>query len=97
MVTEVTFKFPECQKWKVSGSSLFLFLFSHSGKDDNCNVCEYLSCITQAILEKVAAVLGRAYFFAVLSADGSQARKTGSDKELVMVRVERNGKIVFLI
>ena len=68
-------------------SSLFLFLFSHSGKDDTRNVREYLSCITQAIQEKVATVLASGHFFAVLS-DGSQARKTGSDKELVMVRVE---------
>ena len=68
-------------------SSLFQFLFSHSGKDDTRNVREYLSCITQAIQEKVAAVLASGHFFAVLS-DGSQARKTGSDKELVMVRVE---------
>ena len=73
-----------------------MFLFSHSGKDDTRNVREYLSCITQAIQEKVAAMLASAHFFAVLS-DGSQARKTRSDKELVMARVERNGKIVFLI
>ena len=77
-------------------SSLFQFLFSHSGKDDTRNVREYLSCITRVIQEKVAAVLASGHFFAVLS-DGSQARKTGSDKELVMVRVERNGKIVFLM
>ena len=73
-----------------------MFLFSHSGKCDSHNIREYLSCITQAIQEKVAAVLASAHFFAVLS-DGSQARKTRSDKELVMARVERNGKIVFLI
>ena len=72
-----------------------MFLFSHSGKDDTRNVREYLSCITQAIQEKVAAMLASAHFFAVLS-DGSQARKTRSDKEPFMVRVERNGKIVFL-
>ena len=73
-----------------------LFHFSHSGKDDTSNVHEYLPCITQAIQEKVAALSASAHFFAVLS-NGSQAHKTGSDKELVMVRVERNGKIVFLM
>ena len=73
-----------------------MFLFSHSGKCDSHNIREYLSCITQAIQEKVAAVLASAHFFAVLS-DGCQAGKTGSDKELVMVPVERNGKIVFLM
>ena len=72
-----------------------MFLFSDSGKGDSRNVREYLSCITQAIQEKVAAMLASAHFFAVLS-DGSQAQKTRSDKEPFMVRVERNGKIVFL-
>ena len=52
-----------------------MFLFSHSGKDDTCNVHEYLSCITQAIVEKVAAMLASAHFFAVLSG-GGQAQKT---------------------
>ena len=52
--------------------------------------------ITQTIQERVAALLASAHIFVVLS-DGSQAQKIGSDKELVMVRVERNGKIVCLI
>ena len=80
----------------VPGSGLFLFLFSHSGKDDTCNVREYLSRITQAIQEKVVVVVAGAHFFATLS-DGSQAQKTGSEKELVMVCVERNGKVLFLM
>lgn len=29
--------------------------------------------------------------------DGSQARKTGSEKELIMVRVERNGIPFYLV
>ena len=37
-------------------------------------------------------MLASSNFFAILS-DGSQARKTGYDKELVMIRTERNGKI----
>ena len=40
-------------------------------------------------------MLASAHFFVVLS-DGNQAWKTGSDKELVMVSVERNSKIVFM-
>ena len=60
------------------------------GKDDSKAVREYLSAITDAIREKVAVILCSANFFALLS-DGSQARKTGADKEMVMVRVERNG------
>ena len=61
------------------------------GKDDSHSANEYLFSITEAIKEKVAVVLTTTNFFALLS-DGSQARKTGSDKELVMTRVERNGK-----
>ena len=41
-------------------------------------------------------MLASANLFAVLS-DGSEAQRSGSEKELVMVCVERNGKIVFLI
>ena len=51
----------------VSGSSLFLFLFFHSGKDDTYDVPKYLSCITQAIQEKVAVMLASAHFFATSS------------------------------
>ena len=36
-------------------------------------------------------MLASANFFALLS-DGSQARKTRKEKEMVMIRVERNGK-----
>ena len=32
-----------------------------------------------------------------LMSDGSQARKTGSEKELIMVRVERNGIPSYLV
>ena len=44
------------------------------------------------IREKVAQILGSSNFMAVLT-DGSQARKTGSDKEMVLIRTERNGNI----
>ena len=86
-IADTSFTFPECQKWTVPGRSLFLLLFSHSGKDYTCNVREYLCCITQAIVEKVAAVLASAHFFAVLS-DGSQAQKTGSKNWLWSVLKE---------
>ena len=88
-------KFPECRKLTVSGVVYFCF-FSHSGKDDTWNVYEYLSCITKAIQEKAAVVFVSAHFFATLS-DYRQAWKTTLEKELVMVHVERNGKILFLI
>ena len=34
--------------------------------------------------------------FSSLLSDGSQARKTGSDKELVLIRVERGGILVYI-
>lgn len=42
------------------------------------------------IREKVAAVVASNHFLSVLT-DGSQARKTGSEKELVLVRTEKEG------
>ena len=41
-------------------------------------------------------MLASAHFIATLS-DSSQVRKTSLDKEQVMVHVERNGKILFLM
>ena len=61
------------------------------GKDDTRSYREFLTAIDQAVTEKVAVIISSSNFFAVLS-DGSQARKTQSDKEMVMVRLERNGK-----
>ena len=44
--------------------------------------------------EKLVSTLCSVNAFSVLS-DGSQVRKTGSEKELVLVRVVRNGMPVF--
>ena len=60
------------------------------GRDGNKAAREYVHCIATAIREKCAAVIASQHFFSLLS-DGSQARKTGTEKELVMIRVERNG------
>lgn len=48
------------------------------------------------IREKVAAVIAGKHFMAVLS-DGSQARKTGNEKELVLVRTEKEGLPVYYV
>lgn len=61
------------------------------GKDDGKSVGEYIDCIAKAVEEKVAAVLVSKNAMSLLS-DGSQARKTGADKEMVLIRVERFGK-----
>ena len=66
-----------------------------SGKDDNHAVPEYLGSIVTAIEEKVAVIMASSHFFSLLS-DRSQARKTGSDKELVLIRIERGGILVYI-
>ena len=66
-----------------------------SGKDDNHAVSEYLGSIVTAIEEKVAVIMASSHFFSLLS-DGSQARNTGSDKGLVLIRIERGGILVYI-
>ena len=61
-----------------------------SGKDDHRAASEYMKATVETIKEKVAVIMGSTHFFNLLS-DGSQARKTGSEKELVLIRVERGG------
>ena len=55
---------------------------------------KYISCIAQAVTEKCGVILASKHCMGILS-DGSQARKTKSDKEMVMVRFERNGECSF--
>ncbi|XP_065662451.1 zinc finger protein 862-like [Hydra vulgaris] len=60
------------------------------GEDNNKAAREYISCIASAIKEKVAKIVNETNFFSILS-DGSQARKTKDEKELLLVHVEREG------
>ena len=60
------------------------------GKQDERAAKEFIHCISAAMQEKVAVVLAGSDFMSVLS-DGSQARKTGSEKDLILTRVERGG------
>lgn len=66
------------------------------GKDDHRACKEYIHFIAEAIKERVAVILGSTSFISILS-DGSQARKVKSEKELVMVRTERNGVPVYFV
>ncbi len=66
------------------------------GRDNNKAARECIHCIADSVHEKCAAVIASKHFMSLMS-DGSQARKTGSEKELVMVRVERNGIPCYLI
>ena len=55
-----------------------------------------MSCIASAIKEKVTKIINDKSFFSILS-DGSQARKTKDEKELILVRVEREGTPVYFV
>lgn len=57
---------------------------------------EFIHEIADAIREKVAVLLCTATAFSVLS-DGSEARKTGTEKELVLVRTVRNGLATYFV
>ena len=54
------------------------------GYDTSSKAREFLRYLSSAIIEKIVALASTAMAFAVLC-DGSQAHKTGSDKELVHV------------
>ena len=56
-----------------------------SGKDDHGAAEEFVRYIADNIRERLAIILCSANAFSLLS-DGSEARKTGMEKELVFVR-----------
>ena len=60
------------------------------GCDSRDKAKDFITHIADAIKCKIANVLSSSVAFSVLS-DGSQARKTGSEKELVLVRVAKSG------
>lgn len=66
------------------------------GKDDSNAAREFIHYIADAIKEKCAAVIASSHFISILS-DGSQARKTNDEKELILVRTERNGLPVYFV
>nr|XP_047137620.1 zinc finger protein 862-like [Hydra vulgaris] len=51
---------------------------------------ELIKCIATTITEKIAAIVVKKSLISLLS-DGSQVRKTGSEKEAILVRVEHAG------
>ena len=64
------------------------------GKDSSNTANESAYYIAEAITEKCAGIVTGSDFMSILS-DGSQARKTKDEKELVLVRVERNGVPIY--
>lgn len=69
--------------------NMTMYSFFFSGR-------EFIHYIAEEIREKVAGVIAGAHFMSVLS-DGSQARKTGSEKELVLVRTMKAGLPVYFV
>ena len=61
-----------------------------SGKDDHRAAEEYVRYIADSIRGRLALLLCSSNAFSILS-DGSEARKTGMEKELVFVRVIKGG------
>ena len=65
-----------------------------SGTQSAGTAREFIHHIADAIREKLGLILCSVKAFSVLS-DGSQARKTGKEKELVLIRVVRSGVPVY--
>lgn len=64
------------------------------GRQNGKAAAEYLSYITSSVSSKVSSILNEKDFFSTLL-DGSQPKQTGSEKELVLTRVERQGLPVY--
>jgi len=70
-----------------SGVCLYIYI----GHQDVKAAREFIHFIAESVREKCAVILGSSKFMSVLT-DGSQARKTGSDREMVLIRTERAGE-----
>lgn len=64
------------------------------GKNSSNAAREFVHFIAKATTEKCAGIISGSDFMSILS-DGSQARKTNDEKELVLVRVERSGVPIY--
>ena len=61
------------------------------GHENDKSGREFISCIVNAVKERVTSILGSLDFFSKLT-DGLQAQKIGSDKEMMLIRTERNSE-----
>ena len=64
-----------------------MYLGHENGKSGQ----EFISYIADAVKERVVAFLTSSDFMSILT-DRSQAQKTGIDKEMILIRTERNGE-----
>lgn len=60
------------------------------GRQDGKAAREFIEFLAKSVFGKVSSIIREKDFIAVMS-DGSQARKTGSDKELVLTHTKRGG------
>ncbi|XP_065640532.1 zinc finger protein 862-like [Hydra vulgaris] len=75
---------------KITGASLIK-------RNENGRTCrEMIKCCADSVREKCFENLQRCNFFSILS-DGSQTRKTGKEKELVLVRTDNNGVPIYMV
>nr|XP_047143305.1 zinc finger protein 862-like [Hydra vulgaris] len=75
---------------KISGASLI------RRKENGSTGREIIKCCADVVREKCAEILKLCNFFSILS-DGSQARKTGKEKVLVLVRTGRNEIPIYMV
>lgn len=66
------------------------------GLDTRDRAKEFVSYIGSSIRNKISKILNEATAFSILS-DGSQARKTASEKELILARTVKNGKPAYFV
>lgn len=67
-------------------NSLLFLLGNHDGRTAK----RLIESIDKAVTEKVSEIINNSPFMSLLT-DGSQARKTGDDKEMMLTRIEKNG------
>ena len=60
------------------------------GCDSNQKAREFIGIIANTVREKITDIVSKATAFSILS-DGSQARKTSCEKELVLIRTVKYG------
>ena len=66
-------------------------------KTDSGHVArEFVHELAQAIREKITSILTSCKAFSCLT-DGTQARKTGAEKELVLIRILRKGEALYFL
>lgn len=61
------------------------------GKHDHRTAKELFTSIYKAVTERCRKIISDKPCFALLT-DGSQARKTGDDKEMVLIQTEHKGR-----